>query len=85
MAYFIALDNSDPGFDTFVNGKAIARDAERLAKAASSLGLKTPDEYVSMSADDAASMSLAQKRRYQYRHPRFFIRLLPINRCNPIG
>jgi hypothetical protein len=56
-AYFIALDNSDPGFDPFVNGKAIAREAERLSKVASSLGLKTPDDYVSMGGDEAASMA----------------------------
>jgi hypothetical protein len=56
-AYFIALDNPDPGFDPFVNGKAIAREAKRLSKVASSLGLKTPDEYVSMGGDEAASMA----------------------------
>ena len=57
VAYFIALDNPNPGFDLFVNGKAIARESKRLSKIASSLGLKTPDEYVSMSSDDAASMA----------------------------
>ncbi len=56
-AYFIALDNPDPGFDPFVNGKAIAREAKRLSKAASSLGLMTPDDYVSMGGDEAASMA----------------------------
>jgi hypothetical protein len=56
-AYFITLDNPSPGFDPFVNGKAIAREAKRLSKVASSLGLKTPDEYVSMSGDDAASLA----------------------------
>lgn len=56
-AYFIALDNSDPGFDPFVNGKAIAREAQRISKVASSLGLKTPDDYVSMGGDDAAAMA----------------------------
>jgi hypothetical protein len=56
-AYFITLDNPNPGFDPFVNGKAIARDAKRLSEAASALGLKTPDEYVSMGGDEAASMA----------------------------
>jgi hypothetical protein len=55
MAYFIVLNNPDPGFDPFVNGKAMAHDANRLSKVASSLGLKTPDDYFSMSADDVAS------------------------------
>ena len=54
-AYFIALDNLDPGFDPFVNGKAIARHATRLSKLASSLGLKCVDDYVSMNGDDAAA------------------------------
>jgi hypothetical protein len=56
-AYFIALDNPNPGFDPFVNGKAIAREAQRLSRVASTLGLKTPDDYVSMSGDEAASMA----------------------------
>src|SRR5438034_348737 len=55
-AYFIALDNSAPGFDPFVNGKAIAREAKRLSRVAASLGLKGPDEYVSMGGDEAASV-----------------------------
>src|SRR5688572_4519275 len=56
-AYFIALDNPEPGFDPFVNGKAVAREAKRISKVASSLGLKTPDEYVSMGGDEAAAMA----------------------------
>ena len=55
-AYFIVLDNPDPGFDPFVNGKAISRDSKRISRVASSLGLKTPDEYFSMGSDEAASM-----------------------------
>ncbi len=56
-AYFIALDNPEPGFDPFVNGKAIAREGKRISKVASSLGLKTPDDYVSMGGDEAAAMA----------------------------
>jgi hypothetical protein len=56
-AYFIALDNPEPGFDPFVDGKAIAREAKRISKVASSLGLKTPDDYVSMGGDEAAAMA----------------------------
>lgn len=56
-AYFIALDNPDPGFDPFVNGKAIAREAKRIAKIASSLGIRAPDDYVSMGSDEAAAMA----------------------------
>lgn len=56
-AYFIVLDNPSPGFDPFVNGKAMASDTKRLSKIASLLGLKTPEEYVSISGSDLASMA----------------------------
>jgi hypothetical protein len=56
-AYFIVLDNPNPGFDVFVNGKAIVRDAQRLSKLAKSLGLRAPEEYFSMSADDIEAMA----------------------------
>jgi hypothetical protein len=56
-AYFIALDNPDPGFDPFVNGKAIARDAEGLSKLAKSKGLPAPEDYFAMSGDDAEAMA----------------------------
>ena len=55
-AYFIVLDNADPGFDTFVNGKAISRDAQRLSKLAKSLGLRPPEEFFSLSAEDAEDL-----------------------------
>lgn len=57
-AYFIVLDNPDPGFDTFVNGKAITRDAERLSKLAKSLGLRPPEGYFVMTAEDAAEFDI---------------------------
>jgi hypothetical protein len=56
-AYFIVLDNANPGFDTFVNGKAIVRDAQRLSKLAKSLGLRAPEEYFAMSAEDAEAIA----------------------------
>lgn len=56
-AYYIVLDNADPGFDAFVNGKAIASDVRSLSKIASSLGLKTPDDYFSLGGDEAASVA----------------------------
>lgn len=57
VAYFIVLDNAEPGFDVFVNGKSIAKDAERLSKMAKSLGIKAPEEMFSMSGADAESAS----------------------------
>jgi hypothetical protein len=56
VAYFIVVDTPCPGLDLFVNGKFIARDHERLIPLAQSLGLKTLDEYVSYSAEEAAEL-----------------------------
>ena len=56
-AYFIVLDNANSGFDPFVNGKGIAREVQRLSKVAAALGLKTPDDYVSISGAEAGSMA----------------------------
>ncbi|HJT78822.1 MAG TPA: hypothetical protein VJ739_16575 [Gemmataceae bacterium] len=47
VAYFIVLDNKDPGFDTFVNGKAIARAREALYAITEQLGLKGIDDLAS--------------------------------------
>jgi hypothetical protein len=55
-AFFIVIDNDDPGFDTLANGKFLARDARRLEKVAQSLGLRTLDEFVSYSPDEAREM-----------------------------
>ncbi|MBR7800121.1 hypothetical protein [Undibacterium fentianense] len=34
LAHFISLQNKDPGFDTFVNGKAIAHASDALERIA---------------------------------------------------
>ena len=46
ITYFIVLDSEDPGFDPFVNGKAIAKAAPKINKLAKSIGLKTIDDYL---------------------------------------
>ncbi|HAS51287.1 MAG TPA: hypothetical protein DCS21_05925 [Gammaproteobacteria bacterium] len=51
VAYYIVLDNDDPDFDTFVNGKALAHE-ENLAALCKKLGLRTLDDFVVMSDDD---------------------------------
>ena len=56
-AYYIVLDNPNPGFDVFVNGKAIARDAARLSRLAGALGLRRPEDYFAMSAADADAIA----------------------------
>ncbi len=55
-AFFIVLDQEDPGFDTMVNGKFLAHDAKKLAKVAKSLGIRSLEEYVSYAPDDARLM-----------------------------
>lgn len=52
VAFYVVLDNDEPGFDTFVNGKALAREAERLEAICQQLGLPLLDDFVSMSAED---------------------------------
>ncbi len=52
-ALFIVLDNRNPGFDPFVNGKAVARDSKCLARIARSLGLQEFDEFVSQDTEEA--------------------------------
>jgi hypothetical protein len=47
VAYYIVLDNKAPGFDTFVNGKAIARSREALYAITKKLGLKGIDDLTS--------------------------------------
>ncbi len=53
-AFYIVLDNDDPGFDTFVNGKTLAKESKKLDAICEKLGLSKFDDFVSMSADDMA-------------------------------
>lgn len=46
-AYFIALDNEEPGFDTFVNGKAVAVARDAICDITKKLGLKDIDDLTS--------------------------------------
>jgi hypothetical protein len=52
VAYFIVLDNENPGFDPFVNGKNLAREAGALDVICQQLGLRMFDEFVSMDAGE---------------------------------
>ena len=53
---YIALDNPEPGFDTFVNGKAISWEADNLAPICKSIGLPSLHEFINMSSDDLADV-----------------------------
>jgi hypothetical protein len=47
VAYFIVLDSENPGFDTFVNGKAVAHARDAIYVITDSLGLKGIDDLTS--------------------------------------
>ena len=56
VAYYIVLDNENPGFDPFVNGKFLAHHTPQLNRICKKLGLKTFDDYVSYTPDEAEAM-----------------------------
>lgn len=55
-AFFIVLDREAPGFETFVNGKSLAKDTEGLDRIAEALGIRLLGEFVSYSPEDARAM-----------------------------
>ena len=55
VAYYIVLDNYDPGFETFVNGKFLAHE-NRLHKLCKKLGLKTFEDFLAISEEDISDM-----------------------------
>ena len=55
LAYYIVLDNEEPGFDTFVNGKYLARE-DGLDALCKQLHLKAFGDFLAMSEDDISDM-----------------------------
>jgi hypothetical protein len=53
LAYFITLNQPQTDFDTFVNGKSIAKQAEALGQLAIQLGVTPLDDFLGMSDDVA--------------------------------
>ncbi len=51
-AFYIVLDNDNPGFDDFVNGKFLAHDTDSLEIICKKLNLPTLFDYADMSEDD---------------------------------
>ena len=56
-AYFIVLDNEDPGFDPFVNGKFVAQEASKLDRISKKLGIKKIHHYCSQDFCEFGSLS----------------------------
>lgn len=55
VAYCIVLDREEPGFYTFVNGKALAHD-KKLETLCAQLGLNPLEDFLSMSEEDISDM-----------------------------
>jgi hypothetical protein len=53
MAFYIVLEHKNPGFDPFVNGKALSRSETQLAEMAERLGVSPLMEFFSASPDEA--------------------------------
>lgn len=69
---YIVVQGDDPGFDTFVNGRALARNEDALERLAVRLGVKPLIDF--FSADDNAMALLLEEGAG---NPEFEGRLLP--------
>jgi hypothetical protein len=56
VAYYIELDDEDPGFETFVNGKAVAHAIEDLDALCEREGIAKLEDFMGQSMDDVADM-----------------------------
>ena len=56
VAYYIELDDDEPGFETFVNGKAVAHALEDLDALCEREGIAKLEEFMGQSTDDVADM-----------------------------
>ena len=56
VAYYIVLDNQDPRFDTFVNGKFLAKETATIDSICEKLGIKKFADFLVMSNDDISDM-----------------------------
>jgi hypothetical protein len=56
LAYYIVLNNDDPGFETFVNGKALAHAIAEIDAICERDGIDKVDEFMGQSAGEFADM-----------------------------
>ena len=52
-AFYVVVDAASPGFDTTIDGKALARNSSQIDSIAASLGFKALADYCSMSPEQA--------------------------------
>jgi hypothetical protein len=72
VAYLIVLDSDNPGFDPFVNGKSLAKEAGALDAICQQLGLRTFDEFVSMDVESILGEGQGQEGYdTEFTHRRF--------------
>jgi len=57
-AWYVTLDLEEPGFDPFVNGKALARHDGTIARLCRELGLRDLMAFFSAGADELADLDL---------------------------
>ena len=55
-AFYIVLEQENPGFDWMVNGKVLSRHGEELERVAKSLSVTPLMEFFSMSPDEIAGI-----------------------------
>jgi hypothetical protein len=58
LAYFVTISSDQTDFDTFVNGKAVAKQAEVLNDLAKQLGVTPLDDFLGMSEDVAEEFDI---------------------------
>jgi hypothetical protein len=62
---YIVIEGTDPGFDTFVNGRVIAQYEDDLDRLAADLGVRPLLDFFSA---DANSMALLEEEGYKLPH-----------------
>lgn len=58
LAYFITVNHPQSEFDTFVNGKAVAKQAETLNQLARMLSVTPLDDFLGMNQDGAEEFAV---------------------------
>ena len=67
VSMYIVVEGEDPGYDIFVNGRALARNEDALEKLAIKLGAKPLLEFIS--ADENLMATLAEGGAVEPREP----------------